>query len=482
MNPSVDRQLLREIANWKLEAKLEDSERYFYHRAVVDGLVSGNKAYVIGRKGTGKTAITQHLIRKRSFDQFAQRLTFKNFPFNTLYDLKDDSFTRPNQYITLWKYVIYSTVCKMLIENQSVDSSIRVRLKELYDDDLDRALPKAVKRWTGGSFDIKILGTGFGYSRRSQETNPSEVTWLERTEILETLLQEHLPDDQQFLVIFDELDEDYKEILDPDQSRAYFELLTSLFKAAQDIRSRFDRKALYPIIFLRDDIYDFVRDPDKTKWEDLRVSLTWDTAQLQKLLAFRISRALNPEGEILNFREAWSALTPVPHMGFGSNKRKKIPTYLFIERSTQLRPRDFIRYLQVCAEYAIEYNLRYVNSRAIQRSDKAFSNYLRSELQDEMHGILPEIQDIMSLFSTIRKQVMFIDQFNDAYVDFLSRNDHLPRRDPQFVTEQLFKFSVIGNYSKGQKQFFRYSNPEARLNNKEQIIIHRGLFKSFQIY
>jgi len=370
----------------------------------------------------------------------------------------------------------------MIIPNEGVDAAIREQLSELFNDDLDKALPRAVKKWTGGSFDIKVLGTGIGLSRQASQSGPDPITWVERTEILESLLREHLPKEHQFLVIFDELDEDYKEILDPEQSRSYFELLTSLFKAAQDIRSIFDDRALRPIILLRDDIYDFVRDPDKTKWEDLRVSLTWDSEQIKRLLAFRISKALDAEGEVLQFKAAWSKLTPVPEMGMGSNKRKKIPTFQFIERSTQLRPRDFIRYLQVCAEYTLENGLSYINSQAIQRSDKAFSNYLRSELQDEMLGILPEIQEIMGLFSTLRKQFMPMAEFESAYLDLLAKNEHLPKRDPQFVVEQLFAFSVVGNYSRAQKQFFRYSNPEARLNNKEWLVIHRGLFKSLQIF
>lgn len=54
----------KEISGWKLDAKLEDNDRYFYLAPDVESLLRGERAYVIGRKGTGKTAIAS-LSRKR---------------------------------------------------------------------------------------------------------------------------------------------------------------------------------------------------------------------------------------------------------------------------------------------------------------------------------------------------------------------------------------------------------------------------------
>ena len=65
-------ELLRELQNWKLEAKLEDSERYFFEVAEVDSVRRGSKSYVIGRKGTGKTAIGEKfLTQKKRSDSFS---------------------------------------------------------------------------------------------------------------------------------------------------------------------------------------------------------------------------------------------------------------------------------------------------------------------------------------------------------------------------------------------------------------------------
>jgi len=95
----VDRALLEEISTWKREAKSEDNDRYFWHVREVDQIARGDKYFVIGRKGSGKTAICEYLSRRHNFNVFAERLSFKNFPFNELYSHSNSSYTPPNQFI-----------------------------------------------------------------------------------------------------------------------------------------------------------------------------------------------------------------------------------------------------------------------------------------------------------------------------------------------------------------------------------------------
>ena len=71
---------------WHLEAKQEHDDLFFYIDDV-NSLKSGEKAYVIGRKGMGKTAISEYLYNQHSPKVFSERLSFKNFPFNLLYSV-----------------------------------------------------------------------------------------------------------------------------------------------------------------------------------------------------------------------------------------------------------------------------------------------------------------------------------------------------------------------------------------------------------
>lgn len=70
--------LIESIANnWKLDAKMEDSSKYFFNYEEVNDIISNKKCYVIARKGAGKTAISEHIIRNKSYDSFAEKLCFK---------------------------------------------------------------------------------------------------------------------------------------------------------------------------------------------------------------------------------------------------------------------------------------------------------------------------------------------------------------------------------------------------------------------
>lgn len=153
----------------------------------------------------------------------------------------------------------------------------------------------------------------------------------------------------------------------------------------------------------------------------------------------------------------------------------------YITRSTQNRPRDYIRYIQVCAEKSLEKGHSTISPNIVKAQDKAFSNYLRSELEDEIHGIIPEIREILGIFSTLRKQTMSIEQFARQYEKAIGAGS-IKKRDVNFILEVLFMFSIIGNVPKQSNHpVFKYKNPDARLNFNEKICVHRGLFKAFQI-
>jgi energy-coupling factor transporter ATP-binding protein EcfA2 len=473
------KELVREVANWKLEAKNEDNDRYFFHVNEVSTIEEGNRCYVIGRKGSGKTAISEYLGRISASDTFSEKLTFKNFPFNELYVLKNSGYTGPNQYITLWKYVIYSTICKLMAKNENISSEIKSDLERVYGSDtlsLDRRLAK----WVGKEFSLSLFGLSLKVSRDPDKAK--QLTWIERVAVLEDVLLKY-GDSARYFVIFDELDEDYRNIIQQAQYEQYTGLVTSLFKAVQDIKSIFRDRSRYqilPIVFLRDDIYEIIQDSDKNKWNDFKIELNWNEDKIRRLVAFRISRALNPHADrILSFEKAWEKLVGRQKLRVVTNKKTEIDSFDFIARSTYLRPRDFVKYLQACAEEATGSD-GVIHANTIRQVDTAFSNYLKDELRDELFAILPDIWVIFDVISQIGKWNFTQAEFDRAYQDQAKRGN-LSQKDVGFVLQVLFLFSVIGNARRHDYYVFRYLHRDARLSFNDRIVVHRGLFKSLQI-
>jgi len=466
--------LIKEIAtNWKLEAKSEDVGRYFYHMAEVETILAGSKNYVIGRKGTGKTAISEFILGKGKNKDgvFCEKLSFKNFPFNALYELSNSKYTPPNQYITLWKYLIYSVICRLMLQNNNINSQVRDSLSLSYSTDPITNLPVVISNWTNDSFKI---------SNDHPQTN--NLSWIEKVNILEGIIQKNL-DKSKYYIIFDELDEDYRDIKNIEEFKPYNNLLTSLFKAVQDIKNIFKLSDLHinPIIFLRDDIYDLIKDTDKNKWSDYKIEIDWDENKMKRLIAFRISKAISPTQSVLYFDKAWELIFHRSAVQMGDRQSKQMHTFDFMARSSQMRPRDFIKYIQACAEDTLYNHKPFIYPDTIKQVDKAFSNYLKSEVEDEIQAILPDIPQIFQVISQIRKWNFTVIEFKTAYNTYLKAGT-VKETNVDFVLQTLFNFNVIGNQPKNRpNQFFRYKNKEARINFNENIIVHRGLFKALQI-
>ena len=295
------REAFAEVAGWKIDAKLEDTNRYFYRTLNVDMLLNGSKSYVIGRKGTGKTAIARFLKSQVSYNFFAVNISLKSFPFNELYSLKDDRYTNPNEYITIWKFIIYMEILTLMNRNQIIDNKFRSAVDSILPKRPNQGLSRKIRKITSDelSLDAKIFSFSRDYSYSEEK-----MSWVDKVDFIEDLIIENI-DRSNYFILFDELDEDYKYQSAIDPSGDYLDLISGLFKAVQHIKSiSFDKSLkVNPVIFLRDDIYDLIEDHDKNKWSDLIVNLSWTRFTIQPMIAHRLARALNPHSSDDNFGE-----------------------------------------------------------------------------------------------------------------------------------------------------------------------------------
>lgn len=470
--------LLENISsNWKLEAKLE-SEDLFYSVKNLPEIEDGKKCYVIGRKGMGKTAIAEHFqaLADENPLSFSKRLSFKNFPFNILYNLKDTDYTAPNQFITIWKYLVYNSICEMMASNEEIDDKVSIVLKKLYPNDVVAQLNKKVKKWVATDFNVNILDFGAEIGGLHKECNEEE-SWIKRCDMLERVIQQ-FAGESKYYVLIDELDEDYRDFITQNEKDLYVQLLTSLFKAVQDIKSVFYRTELkiIPVVFLRSDIYSLIRDSDKNKWSDFKIDLTWNLDSLKRMLCHRLyvsSDRKLPEDIV------WNKLFSCSYVMMGNQNRNQKDIFDYIARSTHWRPRDFTHYISECAKLALQKNEPQITPHIVKEVDNEFSEYLKGEIVDEVYADFYNIEDVMNLLSQLRKQTFSPAEFTQAY----SENGYGTMADAKNVLFKLFEYGIIGNQpSMRGKQVFKHQYPNARFNNTESVIIHRGLYKALQIF
>jgi len=78
--------------------------------------VRGHERYLIlGRKGSGKTAIFRKLLRLHSHDVFSFGHTFSDYPWHYHTKQKNTGVPVEQCFIHSWEYLIYLTVAKILL-------------------------------------------------------------------------------------------------------------------------------------------------------------------------------------------------------------------------------------------------------------------------------------------------------------------------------------------------------------------------------
>jgi len=368
----------------------------------------------------------------------------------------------------------------MMANDRGVDDLRRKELNEIFSFDIENALASSISKISDRSFNINILGNGAGMGAAAKKE--VELEFEQKNELLREYIKRH-SSPQPLYVIFDALDEDYKGVLRPDRKEKYFDLLIGLMKAVQNVRRSLSPQAnVIPLVFLRDDIFDLCRDPDKNKWLDRAIVLDWNVPSLKNLMGYRLSRALDANAEPDAFDEIWPRYfsKTVRH---NRRHRKVEDAFTYIRRFTYGRPRDFVSYVRECAKLALAENSDFVPGSMIKLANEGHSEYLRREVIDETYSIVEDIQEILDMLAEHRKYIFSQKEFANIYEkEVVSEDKDGYKLSANEVLKLLYHFNVIGNVVRGSNhQVFSYSSNNKKLNPRENICIHVGLLKAMDI-
>lgn len=281
-----------------------------------------------------------------------------------------------------------------------------------------------------------------------------------------------------YFICFDQLDLGFS-VTDP----TYGERLIGLILAARELgqRAREADRRMSVIVFLRDDIYDLLQFEDKNKiTENHLSSISWSQSSgdftLKSLMERRFSVALE---ENARWEEVFDEERQMP-----SRQTK----YAHICDRTFLRPRDIIKF---CNVILTAHKERVGGERDLFRNDdlhaarNQYSEYLLSELDDEIHKHVPEYREYLEVLKTLGKTEFSQREFEETWT---SRAILREADAPATVgLRELFEFSVIG-YLKpggrggGSKYVWRYFDPRARFNDDADTYrIHPGLKEALDL-
>lgn len=469
---------------WMQEAS-DENNALFYETPWLKRIKSGKAIFVIGRKGTGKTAIVEHISHLRG-NNMSTKLSFEDYPIENLKGYCDSDAPMGFQYTLLWELLIYSSFCKLLLKDGNLDKKIKGQLNDICPASagpIYALIQNIVKKGFSAT-----LPTGFGSigGSKTEEKNLSPKDPRLVRDYLKEIFYQEADRKINYFVLFDSLDMGFNNIstdLNDNNNVLYFSMLACLFRVAKNIKSESKKHGINatPVIFILKEIYSQIRDNDKNKWRDSSVELEWRKDQLQAMLAHRISKTIDGV-DPTSFKDSWLKIFTPDTIEIGKNYRggvNKQSVWEFIAQRTCMRPRDYIVYIKECCKVEFEKGNDIISTSTVTNTAKKYSEIFIDELQDELGQSIPGLKKILSIFSELGRSTFHCEDFKSIYEDRVENgkiNDSDSFYEVDELIDVLFDNSIIGNSARGDKKNkFRYKSDLNYLNKDELICLHSGV-------
>ncbi len=389
---------------------------FFIRTSAYQRIVKQERFIVVGRKGTGKTAIYRKL--QQYADQEAGACTvgleFSDYPWGAHQEVANTLAAPVERFTESWRFLILVEFAKLI-------------LKEVKPKGRDaRAVRRFIKRnWGTIEFQVRrifepsqyevelapqIFGFGLGTLRRKRVERKELAGLLSaRNEWLKSKIKAIGDRHRKYFVLFDGLDIAYNAIDDD-----YKQRLIGLLLAARSVYTwgRDEGLAVAPIVFLRSDIYDELTFADQNKMTEDNVQLLmWDDAtsgenSLKALVDQRI-RVLTSAEDVA---DPWSLVFEDALMRGTQQK------YRYMVERTYLRPRDMIKFANVCLSNAKGAGHARITNEDIYGAKEQYSDYVYEELDNEISAADPRWAKGLEVLREIRKMTFDRTKFDDAVV------------------------------------------------------------------
>jgi hypothetical protein len=243
-------------------------------------------------------------------------------------------------------------------------------------------------------------------------------------------------------------------------------------------------KNILPVIFLREDIFGIIGDNDRTKWLDHRANINWTIEEIKKVLSHRISTDLKIHRDI-GFEDAWNKITLSDPIFVGANQSNPVSVFSYVARRTHIRPRDFIDYVKLAAERTINQTDKEKITPSIwQNVELEYSNRLRSEIEDELWGALPQASQLFDVLQYLGQRRFLSDHFEAAF--YQHAREIKENLDASTALKILYSVGAIGTFVRrrtesGSAYLFIFENERGGLNLEARMQVHPGLYRSLSL-
>jgi hypothetical protein len=385
------------------ENEMRTLQSYYLRTDAFNRAFRGEVQLVVGRKGSGKSAIfLQIRDKERSkgnnvvLDLKPEGYKLIKFKELILSYLQEGTFH--HTIIAFWEYILLLEICHRALEN---DKKRYLNNSELFRPyrELEESY-KAESYLTEGDFSermsrlmddlTKSYKSTYGEDKHVRLSAAEITSLLYKSDInlLREKLTSYLKHKDKVWLLFDNIDKGW-----PSSGLEHedFIIIRTLIDAVRSIQRQLskERIEMYPVVFLRNDVYELLVEKTSDRQKEAKELIDWvDSDLLREVIRLRIASSLNMD--TLDFSSIWRQICLTHYKG------EETSQYL-IERCL-MRPRFLINLISQCKGFAVNLNHSRIEEEDIEKGFKAYSTDLLTDISYEIRDVLPDAENVLYLF------------------------------------------------------------------------------------
>lgn len=448
---------------------------YFLATDAVSRIQRNEVSVVLGRKGSGKTAIVRYFTESDAGVP-SRAINLRGYPWNVHASRIDHGASEIEAYVAAWRYLIAIELASVAYRHAGDKRRASAKaVKKFFEDNyggteptLGDILRPSKLKLSKASIAPSVMGNALGGVE--MERQGGDVAFGRELDAVSSALLDAVVDVTEssgipaLLLHFDELDQGLSR-LDDKRSR----MIVGLVLAAREIRRDCARAGatVNPVIYLRTDLWNELEFSDKNKISQTQaLNLEWTSESLRQLVDERL-RAKIGKGT------SWDDVVSDDLMRGSQSKWNHLLARTF------LRPRDVIRFLNAALAVAKQRDaspLQFENEDIVTAREE-YSAYLKAELDDEVLPHWPQWEEALQACSGISTITFDRNQFVEEYRRRRSEKNTLSEDE---ALKLLYEFSVLGYERRsgygGSSWVFQYTDPGAGWDNSaSHFKVHLGL-------
>lgn len=440
---------------------------YFVSSDAFRRLAERRRSLVIGRKGSGKSALLKKLDQHFS-DEPNTHVVRISPKFNTLRTVLNDadlrsSFGEEIFFQHTWlRQILTDCLCEIGHQAKSTYCAGSLGYARSVAKSLNRTSKDFVENITDILNQLKLKAGNLGEFGLSLEKELRETSGIEE-------LQHHASElcqgGARFVALVDDLD------LGWDNSQTANNLILGLLSASNHLSSI--NVSIHTVIFLREDVYTILlgQTQHADKYRDVE-RIRWTQEQLVAILGKRINFNRLRDGEI----EAIDPFHTVFPRTIGTSN-----TDNWLVEKTLSRPRELI---QLCRYYTEDIESEDPSDERLKNSEPEYSNWKLDDLCAEYSNQYPGLNAVMHYWKTKffrRKYHLKRDEVDEMVLEVMLNvavNEHwfnqlVDNTDIAGFLSVLYEIGFIGDFmlggEGGSRTFYSYQEYHEPLFDEVQV-------------